>query len=139
MVNVTPDVKSNAVLIVGNQKGPMVLNGSTMPAGDVVAPATTLGQAALKSGQSKAFSKLPSAGMEWDLAHHKAVKKAPKNMTSEKMNQVMLQRKDKSIFRLYMPVSLSCTASENHWYKTISHQAMPKNKQYMPHSEPLIH
>ena len=139
MVKVTPDVNSKAVLMVGNQKGPMVWKGSTKPAGEVVAPATTLGHAALKSGQSSAFSKLPSAGIECDRAHHNAVKKAPKNMTSEKMNQVMLQRKDKSILRPYRPPSLSCTASENHWYKTINHHAMPKNRQYMPQSAPLTH
>ena len=52
MVKVTPDVSNNPVLIVGNQNGPMVLKGSTMPAGDAVAPATALGQTALKSGHS---------------------------------------------------------------------------------------
>ena len=35
---------------------------------------------------------LPSAGTECTRAHHRAEKKAPKNITSEKMNQVMLQR-----------------------------------------------
>ena len=49
---VTPDVSSNAVLIVGNQKGPMVWKGSTMPAGEVVAPGTWLGHAAVNPGQS---------------------------------------------------------------------------------------
>jgi hypothetical protein len=50
----------------------------------------------LKSGHNKAFSRLPSAGTECTRAHHKAVKKAPKNITSEKMNQLMLQRYDRS-------------------------------------------
>jgi hypothetical protein len=31
-------------------------------------------------------------GTECERAHHKAEKKAPKNITSEKMNQLMLQR-----------------------------------------------
>ena len=100
MVRVTPEVNNKAVLMVGNQKGPMVWKGSIMPAGDAVAPAATDGQTALKSGHKSAFSKLPSAGTECVRAHHSAVKKAPKNITSEKMNQVMLQRKDKSILRL---------------------------------------
>src|SRR5690606_22649194 len=91
-VKVTPEVSNKAVLMVGNQNGPTVSNGSTVPAGDAVAPCTTLGQAALKSGHSKLFSKFPSSGTECARAHHKAVKKAPKNMTSEKMNQLMLQR-----------------------------------------------
>ena len=92
MVSVTPEVSSRAVLMVGNQKGPMVWKGSTMPAGDAVTPAAMLGHTALKSGHNNAFSRLPSAGTECARPHHNAVKKAPKNMTSEKMNQVMLQR-----------------------------------------------
>jgi hypothetical protein len=92
LVKVTPEVNNKAVLIVGKGQGPMVLNGSTMPAGDAVAPATALGQTALKSGHSSEFSRLPKAGTECERAHHSAVKKAPKNITSEKMNQLMLQR-----------------------------------------------
>ena len=46
-MRVTPDVSSKAVLIVGSQKGPTVWNGSTVPAGDAVAPGETLGQAAV--------------------------------------------------------------------------------------------
>ena len=139
MVRVTPEVSSSAVLMVGNQNGPMVWKGSTMPAGEAVAPAATLGQTALKSGQSSALSRLPRAGTEWVRAHHSAVKKAPKNITSEKMNQLMLQRKDRSILCPYRPPSLSVTASRNHWYSTPSHQARPKNSEYLPHSTPLIH
>ena len=59
---------------------------------DAVAPAAMLGQTALKSGHSNAFSRSPSAGTECTRAHHRAVKKAPKNITSEKMNQLMAQR-----------------------------------------------
>ena len=62
-------------------------------AGEAVAPgAWLLGQTASKPGHRIEFSKLPSAGTECTRAHHKAVKKAPKNITSEKMNQLMLQR-----------------------------------------------
>ena len=125
--------------MVGNQKGPMVWKGSTMPAGEAVAPAAIEGQTALKSGHKSAFSRLPSEGKECVRAHHKAVKKAPKNITSEKMNHVMLQRKDKSILRLYMPPSLSLMASLNHWYNTTNHQIRPANREYLPHSSPLIH
>jgi len=97
MVSVTPEVNSSAVLIVGSQKGPTVWKGSMMPAGDAVTPAAMLGQTALKSGHSSALSRLPSAGTECERAHHRAVKNAPKNITSEKMNQLMLQRYDRSI------------------------------------------
>ncbi len=100
MVRVTPEVSSSAVLMVGSQKGPTVWKGSTMPAGEAVAPAAMLGHTALKSGQSSALSRLPSAGTECERAHHRAVKKAPKNITSEKMNQLMLQRYERSILRL---------------------------------------
>ena len=80
------------MLMVGSQNGVIVVKGSTIPAGEAVAPATELGHAALKSGHSRAFSRLPSSGTECDRAHHNAVKNAPKNITSEKMNQLMLQR-----------------------------------------------
>ncbi|MNV89179.1 hypothetical protein D3C71_1834530 [compost metagenome] len=62
-----------------------------------MAPTAKLGHTALKSGQSNALSRLPRAGTEWARAHHNAVKNAPKNITSEKMNQLMLQRYDRSI------------------------------------------
>ena len=98
MVSVTPEVSSSAVLMVGSQNGAIVSKGSTMPAGEAVAPGE-LGQTALKSGHSSALSRPPSAGTECARIHHSAVKKAPKNITSEKMNQLMLQRKDRSILR----------------------------------------
>ena len=96
MVRVTPELSSNAVLMVGNQNGVMVWNGSMVPAGDAVAPAAMLGHTALKSGHNKACSRLPSSGTECTRIHHRAEKNAPKNITSEKMNQLMLQRNDKS-------------------------------------------
>ena len=64
IVRVTPEDNNSAVLMVGNQKGVMVVKGSTMPAGDAVAPAASVGHTALKSGHSSAFSRLPSAGSE---------------------------------------------------------------------------
>src|SRR5450830_604010 len=92
MVSVTPEVSSSAVLIVGSQNGVMVWKASMVPAGDPVAPGTVPGQAAWNPGHSRAFSRLPSAGNEWARAHHRAEKNAPYSITSEKMNQVMLQR-----------------------------------------------
>src|SRR6218665_191784 len=139
MVSVTPELSSSAVLIVGSQNGPTVWKGSTMPAGEAVAPAAMLGQTALKSGQSMALSRLPRAGTECARAHHSAVKKAPKNITSEKMNQLMLQRYDSSILCPYRPDSLSRMASPNHWYSTNSQPSRPATRQYLPQSWPLIH
>ena len=101
MVSVTPEVSSKAVLIVGSQNGPMVVNGSTISAGEPVTPAAMLGHTDLKPGHSNAFSRLPASGIEWARPHHKAVKNAPKNMTSEKMNQLMLQRNEMSMRRPY--------------------------------------
>src|SRR3989344_3975391 len=116
MVSVTPEVSSKAVLMVGSQKGPTVWKGSTMPAGEPVTPAARLGQTALKSGHSSALSRLPRAGTECERAHHRAVKNAPKNITSEKMNQLMLQRYYRSVVSPHRPPSLSRTGSPNHWY-----------------------
>ncbi len=62
IVNVTPELSSSKVLIVGIGHGPMVWNGSTMPAGEPVLPTPELGQIARKSGHSTAFSMLPRLG-----------------------------------------------------------------------------
>ena len=139
MVRVTPEVSSSAVLMVGSHSGPTVWNGSTMPAGDAVTPTPLLGHTALKSCHSSALSRLASCGTECARAHHKAVKKAPKNMTSEKMNQLMLQRYDRSMRRPYRPPSLSRAASRIHWNSTNSHHASPKASEYAPQPWPLIH
>jgi hypothetical protein len=71
--------------------------------------------------------------------HHSAVKNAPKNITSEKMNQLMLQRNDRSILRPYKPDWLSLMASRNHWNNTTHQNSMPKASEYLPQSTPLIH
>src|SRR5690554_589790 len=139
MVSVTPEVSSSAVLMVGSQNGPTVWNGSTMPAGEAVAPACTLGHTAEKSGQISAFSMLPRFGTACTRAHHRAVKKAPKNITSEKMNQLMLQRNEVSILRPYRPDSLSPMASLNHWNSTVSQNSRPKASDHLPHCAPLTH
>ncbi len=67
------------------------------------------------------------------------MKKAPKNITSEKMNQLMLQRNEMSILRPYWPPSLSRMASPNHWNSTQNSHSRPKNREYLPQSAPLIH
>ena len=108
-----------------------------MPAGEAVTPAAILGQTALKSGQSKALSRLPNMGTEWARAHHKAEKKAPKNITSEKMNQLMLQRNERSILRPYRPDSLSETAALNHLKRMNNQITMPASKEYLPQAMSL--
>ncbi len=51
------------------------------------------GQAPLKPGHSRVWeSRVLSHGVETSRVYHSEPKKAEKNMTSEKMNQVMLQR-----------------------------------------------
>src|SRR5437870_3266517 len=139
MVTVTPEESSSAVLIVGSQNGVIVWKGSTMLAGDAVAPAASEGHTALKSGHSTALSTPPSAGTECERIHHRAVKNAPKNITSEKMNQLMLQRKEISTLWPYMPVSLSWIASRNHWNSTVNSHRKPTASENFAQSAPLIH
>ncbi len=139
MVSVTPEVSSSAVLIVGSHSGPMAWKGSMVPAGEAVTPAAVLGQAALKSGHRIELSRSPSAGTECARIHHSAVKKAPKNITSEKMNQLMLQRNEWSTLRLYWPASLSWMASRNHWNSTPKSHSRPNRNTQRPQPTPLIH
>src|SRR5262245_6964489 len=138
MVSVTPDVSSSAVLIVGSQNGVIVWNGSITSAGEAVAPGATLGHTALKSGHSSALSTPPRAGTECERIHHSAVKKAPKNITSEKMNQLMLQRKERSILRPYRPDSLSWIASPNQPNRTQNVHSRPNRSENLPQPAPLI-
>src|SRR4051812_33720807 len=139
IVIVTPEDSSSAVLMVGSQNGVIVWNGSMMFAGDAVAPAASEGHTALKSGHSTALSTPPSAGTECARIHHSAEKKAPKNITSEKMNQLMLQRKDRSTLWPYEPAWLSLIASRNHWNSTPNSHRNPNASRYLPQSAPLIH
>src|SRR5262245_41151238 len=87
MVMVPPELSRIAVFNVGIGHGPMVANGSTTPAGDAVKPGAALGHTALKSGHSSWWSMSPSIGNEYARAQYNAPKNAPKNITSEKMNQ----------------------------------------------------
>jgi hypothetical protein len=85
------------------------------------------------------LSRLPSAGSEWVRTHHRAVKKAPKNITSEKMNQLMLQRNDRSTLWPYKPFSLSPMASRNQTNSVPSQITMPASKDQAPQPWPLTH
>jgi hypothetical protein len=84
-----------------------------------------LGQMALKSGHSTWWSRLPSIGSACTRAQYSAPKKAAKNITSEKMNQLMLQRNDTSMRSEYRPLSLSPMACLNHWNSVVSQTTMP--------------
>ena len=139
IVSVTPEVSSSAVLMVGSGHGPMTENGSTVPAGDAVMPAPAVGQTALKSGHSSWCSRLPSMGKACARAQYRAPKKAAKNMTSLKMNQLMLQRNETSTRSLYRRPSLSPTAWLNHWYMITAHIARPNSTENLPQQAPLIH
>ena len=114
IVSVTPEVSSSAVLI-GRQRprahGRERLDDAGRRRRWRRPPA--LGQTALKSGHSSAFSRLPRLGSACTRAQYSAPKKAPKNITSEKMNQLMLQRNETSMRSLYRPPSLSPIAWRN--------------------------
>jgi len=56
-------------------------------------------------------------------------------MTSEKMNQLMLQRKDVSIRWLYKPPSDSAMDSPNQRYKTAITINIPAILTYRPHGK----
>ena len=58
-------------------------------------------------------------------AQYSAPKKAAKNITSLKMNQLMLQRNETSMRCEYRPPSLSAMAWLNHWYITVSQVTTP--------------
>src|SRR5574337_1217759 len=139
IVIVTPELRSSAVFTVGSGQGPIAPKGGTMPAGDVVAPATTVGHAERKSGHSSWFSRSPSAGTECTRTQYSAPKKAPKNMTSEKMNQLMLQRNDTSTRREYRPRLFSSIAVWNQRYIVDSQITSPSSSDHAPHMLPLIH
>src|SRR5437588_12493753 len=72
------------------------------------------GQCEPKPGHSSALlSMLARSGTEYWRTQKSAPKKAPKNITSEKMNQLMPQRNDTSSQRPYLPPSDSRITSPN--------------------------
>src|SRR5215471_8519212 len=81
----------------------------------------------------------PSIGSEKARAQYSAPKKAPKNITSEKMNQLMLQRYDTSTRLPYMPPSDSEMASPNQCHSTNSTNSRPMNVPAGPQVCPFTH
>ncbi len=81
----------------------------------------------------------PSIGSAKARAQYSAPKNAAKNITSEKMNQLMLQRYDTSTRSEYRPLSLSAMASLNHTNSVDSQMARPSSTDHLPHSAPLTH
>src|SRR5436190_13365169 len=88
-VTVTPDESSSSVLIAGMPHACIGVNS-----GGRYGPA--VGQCAAKSGHRSLLSMSPSHGTEYWRAYQRAPKNAAKNITSEKMNQLIAQRKDMS-------------------------------------------
>src|SRR5690606_16059599 len=127
MVSVTPDDSSSAVLMVGSQNGPTVWKCSTTPAGP------KLGHTAWKSGHSSSlWSRSPSHGVVMVRTYQSAPKKPAKNMTSEKMNQLMPQRYERSMRLLFRPLSDSWMASPNQKYRTAIRPSTPTSTSHLP-------
>src|SRR4051812_8775279 len=106
-VIVTPDESSRMVLSAGRPHAAIGVNSSMKPG-----PAE--GQCELKPGQSSAFDSIVArSGTEYCRTHQSVPKNAAKNITSEKMNQLIPQRNDKSSQRPYVPASDSRITSPN--------------------------
>src|SRR5260363_206085 len=131
-VSVAPELSNSAVLIVGIGHGPIASNGGVNSAG----PA--FGQSALNSGQSSLWSKSASMGATTARAQNNAPNSALKNMTSEKMNPLMLQRYDTSIRLPYSPRSDSAIASPNQRQSTHAKAARLRLNTMGAHVWPLI-
>src|SRR2546423_4229221 len=107
MVTVTPDESSSRVLIAGMPQAPIGENVSMKPG-----PAE--GQWGVKPGHISAFdSMVARSGTEYCRTHQSAPKNAPKNITSEKMNQLIPQRNERSSQAPYLPPSDSRITSPN--------------------------
>lgn len=78
-------------------------------------------------------------GTECTRAQYSAPKKAAKNITSLKMNQLMLQRYETSMRSEYRPPSLSPMAWLNHWNSTDSQITMPASSTQAAQPAPLTH
>src|SRR5439155_19710128 len=90
IVTVTPELSSSSVLIAGMPHAPIGENCSMKPG-----PAE--GQCGVKPGHISALlSMVARSGTEYWRTHHSAPKKAPKNITSEKMNHLMPQRNERT-------------------------------------------
>src|SRR6185436_9834867 len=107
MVTVTPEESSSSVLIAGMPQAPIGVNFSANPG-----PAE--GQWLVKPGQRYSLcSRVERSGTDMTRAQKSAPKKPAKNITSEKMNQLMPQRKDRSSQAPYLPPSDSRITSPN--------------------------
>ncbi len=107
IVTVTPEESNSSVLIAGIPHAPM---GEKLSA----KPGPAEGQWLVKPGQSWALcSMLARSGTDITRAQKSAPKKAPKNITSEKMNQLMPQRNERSSRPPYFPPSDSRITSPN--------------------------
>src|SRR6185436_8415596 len=107
MVTVTPEESSSSVLIAGMPQAPIGVNFSAKPG-----PAE--GQWLVKPGQRYSLcSRVDKSGTDMTRAQKSAPKKPAKNITSEKMNQLMPQRNDRSSQAPYLPPSDSRITSPN--------------------------
>ena len=77
-------------------------------------PGPAEGQWGVKPGHIRALlSMVARSGTEYWRTHQRAPKNAPKNITSEKMNQLMPQRNERSSHAPYLPPSDSRITSPN--------------------------
>src|SRR5687767_2705151 len=107
MVMVTPELRSRNVLSAGMPHAAIGVN-SSVNAG----PAE--GHFSVKPGHISAFdSMVARSGIEYCRTHQSAPKNAPKNITSEKMNQLIPQRNEASSQWPYLPASDSLITSPN--------------------------
>jgi hypothetical protein len=96
IVMVRPEVSSSAVFSVGIGQGPMVSKGPPCPrasrgAGHLAGPD------GLEVRPQQLVVQAAQCRDDMARAQNRAPKKAAKNITSEKMNQLMLQRKEASM------------------------------------------
>ncbi len=107
IVTVTPEESSSKVLIAGMPNAAIGVKGSAK-----VGPAE--GQCEVNPGHMSAFdSMVERSGTEICRIQNSAPKNAAKNITSEKMNQLIPQRKDMSSQAPYLPPSDSRMMSPN--------------------------
>ena len=107
MVIVTPEESSSRVLSAGRPQAAMGVNFSAKPG-----PAE--GQCAVNPGQSVSlWSRLARSGTDTTRSQKSVPKNAAKNITSEKMNQLIPQRNERSTFLEYRLVSDSWITSPN--------------------------
>ena len=78
--------------MVGSQNGPTVWKGSTTLARRGRGAGHHAGPDGLEVRPQQGILQAAQCRDQCARAHHSAVKNAPKNITSEKMNQLMLQR-----------------------------------------------